>query len=186
MQHTIIALVENEPGVLTRVAGLFRKRAFNIDSLTVAKTENPEISRMTIVVDSNRADASRVMLYLDKLINVIEVTELSQTPMVSRDLAIIKVRTENGDLNQVIQLVDIYRARIVDVSNDTLITEITGTKDKIDSFIDVLRPIGIVEMARTGAVAMSRGKTSESEEEYYQHPALRRHMEKTEAVLVPA
>ncbi|MCJ7624087.1 MAG: acetolactate synthase small subunit [Anaerolineaceae bacterium] len=164
MQHTIIALVEDKPGVLNRVVSLFRKRNFNIDSLTVSVTEKPGISRMTIVIDSDRVNASRVMVYLHKLINVIEVEDLAYAPMVSRDLALVKVNTKDVNRTEVMQLVEAFRGRIVDVAPDSLIVEITGTRDKVDGFVEVLRPIGIIEMARAGAVAMERGRTTLSRE----------------------
>jgi acetolactate synthase I/III small subunit len=157
MRHTLIALVEDKPGVLNRVASLFRRRAFNIESLTVGHTEQAGISRMTIVVDSNDANAERVTAYLHKLINVIYVSDLAEKPSVSRDLALVKVSVTAANRTEVLQLADVYRARIVDVANDSLIVEVTGTEDKIDSCVEVLRPFGIVEMARTGEVFMARG-----------------------------
>ncbi len=157
MQHTLVALVEDKPGVLNRVASLFRRRAYNIESLTVGHTELSGISRMTIVVDSNETDIDRVVANLYKLVNTIEVTDLGTTPSVERDLAMIKVRSDNHNRTAVMQMVDVYRARIVDVANDSLIIEITGVSEKIDSFVDVLKPFGILEMVRTGIVAMARG-----------------------------
>jgi len=157
MQHTLVALVENKSGVLNRVASLFRRRAFNIESLTVGHTDQPGISRMTIVVDSDQTNAERVTANLYKLINVIQVNDLAAVPVVSRDLAIIKVKASASNRAEIIQLVDVFRARIVDVGNDSLIVEITGVEEKIDSFVDVLRPFGIIEMVRTGVVAMARG-----------------------------
>ncbi len=158
MRHTLVALVEDKPGVLNRVASLFRRRAFNIESLTVGHTDQAGISRMTIVIDSNRANAERVTAYLHKLINVIYIGNLAEKPSVSRDLALIKVSVTAANRTEVLQLADVYRARIVDVAPDSLIVEITGTEDKIDSCVDVLRPFGIVEMVRTGEVAMARGR----------------------------
>lgn len=157
MRHTLVALVEDKPGVLNRVASLFRRRVFNIESLTVGHTDQPGISRMTIVVDSNQTNAERVTAYLHKLINVIYVSDLADKPSVSRDLALIKVNVTPANRTEVLQLADVYRARIVDVASDSLIVEITGTEDKIDSCLDVLRPFGIVEMVRTGEVSMARG-----------------------------
>lgn len=157
MQHTLVALVEDRPGVLNRVASLFRRRAFNIESLTVGHTEQPGVSRMTIVIDSNQTNAERVTANLYKLINVIHVADLATAPAVSRDLALIKVSVTPANRAGAMQLADVYRARIVDVTNESLIVEITGTEDKIDSFVEVLRPFGIIEMVRTGIVAMSRG-----------------------------
>jgi len=157
MQHTLVALVEDKPGVLTRVASLFQRRAFNIDSLTVGRTETPGISRMTIVVDSDQHNAERLVRYLFKLVNVICVEDMSESPMVSRDMAMIKVNATAANRAEVMQLVDVFRARIVDVANDSLMIEITGTEDKIESFIEVLEPYGILEMVRAGVVAMGRG-----------------------------
>lgn len=157
MKHTLVALVEDKPGVLNRVASLFRRRAFNIESLTVGHTENPGVSRMTIVVDSNQTDAKRVAAHLYKQVNVIHVSDLAEQPTVSRDLALIKVSASPEKRSEVMQLVEVYRARIVDVSNECLIIEITGDNEKIDSFVDVLRPFGILEMVQTGLVAMARG-----------------------------
>ena len=157
MNHTLVALVEDKPGVLTRVASLFRRRAFNIESLTVGHTDREGISRMTVVVNSNETDAERVESNLHKLINVIEVNDLGDVPSVVRDLALIKVGAQASRRTEIMQLVDVFRARIVDVANDSLIVEITGDEEKIDSFVDVLRPFGILEMVRTGVVAMARG-----------------------------
>ncbi len=160
MQHTLVALVEDKPGVLNRVASLFRRRVFNIESLTVGHTEQPGVSRMTIVIDSNQTNAERVTAHLYKLVNVIQVADLAATPSVSRDLALIKVGASGETRTAVMQLVDVFRARIVDVANDSLIVEITGTADKIDGFVDVLRPYGILEMVRTGLVSMARGSAA--------------------------
>jgi acetolactate synthase-1/3 small subunit len=157
MHHTLVVLVEDKPGVLNRVASLFRRRAFNIESLTVGHTDRPGVSRMTIVVDSDQTDAERVTAHLYKLVNVIQVTDLTSAPSVSRDLALIKVGATSANRSEVMQFVDVFRARIVDVGNDSLVIEITGTEDKIDSFVEVLRPFGISEMVRTGIVAMARG-----------------------------
>jgi acetolactate synthase I/III small subunit len=157
MQHTLVALVEDKPGVLNRVASLFRRRAFNIESLTVGHTEQPGISRMTIVIDSNVTNAERVTANLYKQVNVIQVSDLAEQPSVSRDLALIKVAAATERRSEVMQLVEVFRSRIVDVANDSLIIEITGDEDKISSFVEVLRPFGILEMVRTGVVAMARG-----------------------------
>jgi len=157
MQHTIVALVENKPGVLNRIASLFRRRGFNIDSLTVGRTEQPEISRMTIVVDTDETSAERLISYLYKLVNVIQVYNLSKVPTVNRDLAMVKVNANDENRTHIMQLVDVFRARIVDVSNSSFIIEITGDEEKIEGFIDVLRPWGIIEMVRTGIVSMARG-----------------------------
>lgn len=157
MQHTLIALVEDKPGVLNRVASLFRRRAFNIETLTVGHTEQDGVSRMTIVVNSDDAGSERVTSYLHKLVNVIQVEDVTRRPVVTRDLAMIKVAVTPNNRTEVIQMVDVFRARIVDVANDSMIVEITGDEEKIDGFVEVLRPYGIVEMVRTGVVSMLRG-----------------------------
>jgi acetolactate synthase-1/3 small subunit len=160
MQHTLVALVEDKPGVLNRVASLFRRRAYNIESLTVGHTEKPGISRMTIVVDNDQTNIAHVVSNLYKLVNTIQVTDLGETPSVERDLAMIKVSADNSNRTSIMQLVDVFRARIVDVANDSLIVEITGVEEKINSFVDVLKPFGILEMVRTGVVAMARGNNT--------------------------
>lgn len=160
MYHTIVALVEDKPGVLNRVASLFRRRSFNIDSLTVGRTETPGVSRMTIVVDSDEVSVERLTGYLYKLVNVIQVLDLSEIPTVNRDLAMIKVSASTENRTHIMQVVDVFRARIVDVTNNSFIIEITGDEDKINGFVDVLRPWGIIEMVRTGMVAMARGSNA--------------------------
>ena len=160
MQHILVTLVEDKPGVLNRVSSLFRRRIFNIESLTVGHTEKAGISRMTIVINSDQTNAERVKMYLYKLVNVIQVEDLTAAPSVIRDLAMIKVNTNPITRTEIMQLVDVFRARIVDVANDSLVIEITGTEDKIESFIEVLRPFGIIEMVRAGAVAMARGSAA--------------------------
>jgi acetolactate synthase-1/3 small subunit len=160
MQSTLVALVEDKPGVLTRVASLFRRRNYNIESLTVGHTEKPGVSRMTIVVDSTRTNVEKVAQNLYKLVNVIRVEDVTEQPNVLRDLALIKVQAEGGGTrSEIMQLVDTFRARVVDVALDTLMVEVTGTEDKVDGLVDVLRPYGIVEMVRTGRVAMARGNS---------------------------
>ena len=160
MKRTFVALVTDKPGVLNQVASLFRRRAFNIESLTVGHTEKPGISRMTIVIDTDPVSAERIKAYLYKLVNVLQVEDLSEMPTVSRDLAMVKIQASSDSRNDVMQLVDVFRARVVDINNDSLIIEITGTEDKIISFVDVLRPFGIIEMAQTGSVAMQRGPSA--------------------------
>jgi acetolactate synthase I/III small subunit len=157
MGRTLIALVEDKPGVLTRVASLFRRRAFNIESLTVGHTEQAGVSRMTIVVESNRTGAEKLAQYLYRLINVIQVEDITEEAAVVRDLALIKVRTPGQARSEVMQIVDTFRARIVDVGLESLMVEVTGSEDKVDGLVDVLRPFGITEMVRTGRVAMTRG-----------------------------
>ena len=157
MNRTLVAWVEDKPGVLNRVASLFRRRAFNIESLTVGHTEEPGVSRMTIVVDSERTDAEKVVQHLYKLVNVIKVEDVTEQAAVVRDLALVKVRASNGSRSEVMQIVETFRARVVDVGLDTLTVEVTGTEDKINGLVEVLRPFGVEEMVRTGRVAMVRG-----------------------------
>ena len=160
MSHTLIALVEDKPGVLNRVASLFRRRNFNIASLNVGRTEKPDISRMTIVLDSPDVDARKAEVNLYKLVNVIDVQDVTNQPAVMRDLALIKVKATAKQRQEVANLAAIFRAKIVDVASDSVIVEITGTEDKVESLVELLRPIGILEMVRTGQVAMTRGTAS--------------------------
>jgi acetolactate synthase-1/3 small subunit len=157
MYQTLIAEVENKPGVLNRVASLFRRRNFNIESLNVGRTENPDISRMTIVMENTNADARLVEANLYKLVNIIDVQDVTNQPTVMRDLALIKVKAEPHQRAEIANLVNIFRAKIVDVACDSVIVEIAGAEDKIEGLIELLRPIGIIEMVRTGQVAMIRG-----------------------------
>jgi acetolactate synthase I/III small subunit len=159
MHHTLVTLVEDKPGVLTRVASLFRRRAFNIESLTVGHTETSGVSRMTIVIDSSQTNVDRVIANLYKQVNVIQVADLRNVPAVSRDLLLVKVSAPSEKRSEIMQLVDVYRARIVDVTNDSVIVETTGDEEKNDSLVEVLKPFGIVEMVRTGTVAMARGSS---------------------------
>ncbi len=160
MLNTFVVYVENKPGVLNRVASLFRRRAFNIESLTVGHTDKPGVSRMTIVLDTDEQGARRLEANLYKLVNVLLVSNISGSPNVMRDLAMIKVNATPETRSHLLQLVHVFRARVVDVAPESLIIEITGTEDKIDGLMEVLRPFGIVEMVRTGRVAMSRGAKS--------------------------
>ena len=157
--HTIVALVADKPGVLNRVSSLFRRRGFNISSLAVGKSELPNLSRMTFVVEGDEDTLEQVTKQLNKLIDVIKVSELIQEDIVARELALIKVRATPTNRSEIIQLVDIFRANIVDVSPQSLIIEITGEEDKIDALYNLLRPFGVRELMRTGQIAMSRGQT---------------------------
>jgi acetolactate synthase-1/3 small subunit len=157
MLHTFAIYVDNKPGVLNRVASLFRRRAFNIESLTVGHTETAGVSRMTVVVDTDEYGARRLEAHLHKVVPVRRVQNITATPSIARDLALIKVAATGEARTHVMQLVDVYRARIIDVSPESLVIETTGTEDKIDSLLEVLRPYGVVEMVRTGRVAMARG-----------------------------
>jgi acetolactate synthase-1/3 small subunit len=158
MKHTFAVHVEDRPGVLNRVASLFRRRAFNIESLTVGHTETEGVSHMTIVVDTDANGARRIEANLYKLVNVLRVTDLTEAATVARDLTLIRVATTHKTRTQVMQLVDTFRGRVVDVAPDSLIIEATGTEEKIEGFLGVLRPYGVLEMVRTGRVAMSRGQ----------------------------
>jgi acetolactate synthase I/III small subunit len=157
-KHMIAALVENKPGVLNRVVSMFRRRNFNLDSLTVGRTHKAHISRMTIVVDATRANARQIVANLYKLINVIDVKLVSAEPHVSRDLALVKVRTDDSDsFNAVTEICERTPARIVDMGTQVCIVEICAPEDVVENIIELLRPIGIHEMVRTGVVAMGRG-----------------------------
>jgi acetolactate synthase-1/3 small subunit len=157
LKHTLIAKVQDQPGVLNRVASLFRRRAFNIDSLTVGGSETPEFSRMTIVVDTARNPAHLVAANLRKLVPVVEVKDVTHVPTVDRDLALIRVRCQASERSEVSELVSIFRGRIVDVAADSVIVEMTGDEEKVSGLLDLLRPRGVLEMVRTGKVAMVRG-----------------------------
>ncbi len=157
MKHTLVALVENKPGVLNRVVSLFRRRGFNISSLTVGETENPEISRMTIVVNGSAEIVEQVRKQLEKLIDVVRVYNITEEPMVARELALIKVKADSISRSEIIEIVDIFRASIVDVAADSLTIEVTGDEEKIDSLLNLLRGFGIKEVAITGRIAMPRG-----------------------------
>ncbi len=157
-KQTLVALVENKPGVLNRVASLFRRRNFNVDSLTVGRTHKAHVSRMTIVVDAERTDVRQLVENLKKLVNVIDVKHISKEPHISRDLALVKVRTEDADAyNRVTEICERYPARIVDMGPKVTIVEVTASESVVEEVIDQLRPVGIVELVRTGVVAMGRG-----------------------------
>src|SRR2546428_9503744 len=157
MLHTFAIYVDNRPGVLNRIASLIRRRGFNIESLTVGHTETAGMSRMTVVVDTDEYGARRLEAHLSKLVPVRRVENITAAPSIARDLALIKVAATGEARTGVLQLVDVYRARIIDVSPESLVIETTGTEDKIDSLLEVLRPYGVIEMVRTGRVAMARG-----------------------------
>ncbi len=157
-KQVIVALVENKPGVLNRVVSLFRRRNFNVDSLTVGRTHKPDISRVTIVFDAKQLKAQLIIANLQKLINIIDVRHLSEAPHVSRDLALIKVRTDDPDSrNGLTQICEHFPARIIDIGPFVAILEISAAIYVIEQLIEELRPLGIVEMVRTGVVAMGRG-----------------------------
>ncbi len=157
MRHTISVSVENKPGVLARISSLFSARGFNIDSLAVGETEQRDISRMTIVVKGDEKILEQVMKQLNKLIDVIKVTDFVEQPHLERDLVLIKVNAGKGKRSEVLEIVDIFRAKIVDVASDSVIVEMTGDEEKILALVSMLKPFGIKEMVRTGIVAMGRG-----------------------------
>ena len=167
-KHTLSVLVENHAGVLSRVAGLFSRRGFNIDSLAVGVTEDPNVSRITIVVDGDDYTVEQVTKQLNKLIDVIKIRQLDPADSVSRELALIKVNANSTTRSEIIQIVDIFRANIVDVSKNTLTIEMTGSTDKIAAFEEMLKQFGVKEMVRTGTIAIERGnqiiKVSSKEE----------------------
>ena len=154
--RTFIAYVEDLPGVLNRITSLFRRRNYNIVSLTVGRTEKPGVSRMTIVLEADDDAARRIEANLYKLVNVLFVEDTTQVATMVRELALVKVRADAANRSEVMRLCDVFRARVVDVGPEALVAEITGTDEKIDGLVDVLRPFGILEMVRTGAVAMLR------------------------------
>tara|TARA_Y100001001_G_scaffold138000_1_gene140006 strand:+ start:96 stop:683 length:588 start_codon:yes stop_codon:yes gene_type:complete len=157
--HTITALVEDKPGVLARVAGLFRRRGFNILSLAVGQSEQRGLSRMVFVVDGDQYTVDQATKQLDKLIEVVRVSDITHEEIVSRELALIKVKTTSSTRAEIIEVIQLFRANIVDVGSQTLVVEITGEEDKINALINLLEPFGILEMMRTGRVAMVRGQT---------------------------
>ncbi|NLW03481.1 MAG: acetolactate synthase small subunit [Clostridiaceae bacterium] len=156
-RHVLSVLVENQAGVLSRVSGLFSRRGYNIDSLSVGVTEDPAISRMTIVVKGDRYILEQIKKQLNKLIDVIKVIDLDKDKSVFRELMLIKVNARENSRASIIEIVDIFRASVVDVSNETLTVEMTGDEDKIEAFISLMKPYGIREIVRTGLTALERG-----------------------------
>lgn len=157
MKRTVVALMEDRPGVLNRVVSVLRRRSFNIDSLAVGHTDQSGISRMTIAVDGNDDVIEQVVKQLYKIIDVIKVSDVSDEKMVSRELALIKVAATSATRSEIMQIVDVYRAKIVDVAAEALMVEVTGPEEKVDSLLSLLRGFGIKEVVRTGRVAMVRG-----------------------------
>jgi acetolactate synthase-1/3 small subunit len=158
--HTIVALVEDRPGVLNKIASKWRQRAFNIESLTVGHSEIPGLSRMTFTVDGAAHDIEQVTKQLFKVIEVVKVSDVTSDATVARELALIKVSAGKENRSAIIEIVDVFRAKIVDVGADALVVEATGTEDKIDAIVAMLRPYGLKELVRTGRVAMTRGSTT--------------------------
>ncbi len=163
MKHTISIWVENKFGVLARVAGLFSGRGFNIDSLAVGITQDPTVSRMTVVARGDEAVLAQITKQLKKLIDVIRVHDFSSIEAVERELVLVKVHSSAQTRSEIMQIADIFRARIVDVNHDDLVVEITGTEDKVLALLELLKPFGIKEMVRTGKIAIARGKAGQVE-----------------------
>ena len=159
-KHTLSVLVENKPGVLARIAALFSRRGFNIDSLAVGPTEHPEISRMTVVVDVDALPLEQVTKQLNKLIEVLKVVELEPTASVQREILLVKVRTDIHSRSHVLETVQLFRAKVVDVASDTLTIEVTGNRDKLAAFLEVVEPFGVKELVQSGMVAIGRGSRS--------------------------
>ncbi|GAJ05301.1 unnamed protein product [marine sediment metagenome] len=157
VKHTLVALVEDKPGVLTRMASLFRRRGFNIESIAVGHSELPHLSRMTIVVNGSANMLEQVRKQLDKVIDVVKVSDITESDMITRELALIKVKATSATRSEIMQIVDIFRANIVDVASDSVTIEVTGDEEKINSLFNLLRGFGIREIARTGCIAMTRG-----------------------------
>jgi acetolactate synthase-1/3 small subunit len=162
-QHTLSVLVENKPGVLARVAGLFSRRGFNIESLAVGTTESPAVSRMTIVVDAEHSPLEQVTKQLNKLVHVLKIVELIDAESVERELQLIKVATTGDTRSEIIEIAGIFRANVVDVDADSLIVEATGSADKLAALVRLLEPYGIRELVRSGMIALGRGSRSITE-----------------------
>ncbi|MCZ2344377.1 MAG: acetolactate synthase small subunit [Bacteroidales bacterium] len=159
MRHVLSALVQNQPGVLAHVAGMFHTRGFNIDSLAVGETERHDLSRMTFVVHGDEAQVAQIRKQLDKIITVVQVVDISSEDFVERDLMLIKVCCPAEKRAEIALLVETFRGRTVDIQHDNVIVEVSGTEGKVESFIDLMRPYGILELARTGRIALVRGHT---------------------------
>ena len=157
MRHTLSVLVQNHPGVLVRVSGLFSSRGYNIESLAVGETEDPEVSRITLVVSGDESVLDQLIKQLNKLIEVIKVRDLKRDGSIKRELALIKVSAEQKDRQEIFELVNVFRAKIVDVTPTSMVLEVTGDYDKVEAIIDLVRPFGILELVRTGSVAITRG-----------------------------
>ncbi len=171
MRHVIAALVTNEPGVLAQVAGMFAARGFNIDSLVVGRTENPELSRMTIVVNGDNAVLEQVRKQLQKLVPVVKVVDYHDAAFVERDMMLVQVSTAAGNggegpsrRSEIIELANLFRAKVVDVGADRVMVELAGTEEKLEAFVELIQPFGIIELARTGVIAMPRGSGAAGKE----------------------
>lgn len=161
MLHTFVVYVENKPGVLSRVVSLFRRRAFNIDSLTVGRTEKDDVSRMTIVTEADQDQARRIVANIYKLVNVLLVDDITSQPALLRDLSLVKVAAAGAARSQVLELATLFKARVLDIAADSIILELTGGEEKVNRFLELLNPFGLLEVVRTGIVAMRRGAKSQ-------------------------
>ena len=159
-KHTLVALVEDKPGVLNRMASLFRKRGFNIESVTVGHSETPSLSRVTLVVNGSATTVEQVRKQLDKVIDIVKVSDVTDSGLITRELTLVKVKTTPATRSSIMQIVDIFRANIVDVSFDSVTIEATGDEDKISSLFNLLRGFGIKELTRTGRIVLVRGDSS--------------------------
>src|SRR5438270_838200 len=164
MRHVLSALVQNQPGVLAHISGMLASRGFNIDSLAVGETEDTNLSRMTFVVHGDDAELEQVRKQLDKIVSVVKVHDISSEDYVERDLMLIKVGASPNQRMEIVLLVEMFRGRVVDIGPDTLMIEISGQERKIEAFIDLMRPYGILELARTGRIALVRGRSKPGEE----------------------
>jgi acetolactate synthase-1/3 small subunit len=162
-RHTLSVLVENKPGVLARIAGLFSRRGFNIDSLAVGPTENPEVSRMTIAVNVEDSPLEQVTKQLNKLVEVIKVVELDGAASVSRELLLVKVKADATTRGQVLEVVQLFKAKVVDVATDAVTVQVVGNRDKLEDFLRIVEPFGVRELVQSGMVAIGRGSRSISE-----------------------
>ena len=165
MRHVLSALVQNQPGVLAHISGMLASRGFNIDSLAVGETEDAQLSRMTFVVHGDDAELEQVRKQLDKVITVVKVQDISSEDFVERDLMLLKVKAEPGQRMEIVLLVEMVRGRVVDISHGSLMVEIAGQERKIEAFIEQMRPYGILELVRTGRIAMVRGRPQSREAE---------------------
>jgi acetolactate synthase-1/3 small subunit len=159
-KHTVVALVEDKPGTLNRIASLFRRRGFNIDSITVGHSEIPNLSRVTIIVDGATTVVEQVRKQLDKVIDVVRVSDITGDDLIAREMALIKVKATSANRSEIMQIVDIFRANIVDVATDSVTVEVTGDEQKVNSLLNLLHGFGIRELARTGRIALPRGSLS--------------------------
>jgi len=162
MRHVLSAVVQNQPGVLAQISGMLASRGFNIDSLAVGATEVPELARMTFVVRGDDAELEQVRKQLGKVVTVVRVMDISSEDFVERDLMLIKVKASAQQRVEISLMVEMFRARVVDITHDTLVIEVSGTEGKIEAFIELMRPYGIIELARTGRIALVRGAQTEA------------------------